>query len=514
VAITQISRIQHRHGYHENLPQLATAELGWCLDTKQLFIGNGTVEEGAPNLGNTEILTEFSDIFALRGTYSYKGERGTYTVQTGPTALSPITRTLGDKIDDYVSVRDFGAFGDGITDDTAAINRGIANLYKPNLIASQPLVRRTLFFPAGRYVISGIIDLFPFVTIRGEGKDATIILQTSASATAVMRNVDSNGNVGLNNGINGATPSQYNEVTDLTLMNMNERDILQVDSLNSILLRRVAFVGPRALPTIPGSAVAGVRIKSSAFTTKNVIIDECVFSKLGYGTLVEDSSKSITVNKSTFTELYQGVRIVHGSHISVTQSFFDSVAAQGIICLGSTSSAVSSYNYFADVGNTQSGTTPSTAAVEFENGNCFSIADGFARTAANEDVMASIDLHRQQSASLGINGSLTQGTNTQYAGKEVVLVDNALSLAYIETPKFAQNAVFNYTITRGTSSRIGTLKVTKVGTTIVYDDEYTENSTVGVTLVPVEDSGNISLNYTSTLTNEAPIFNYTLHVLK
>jgi hypothetical protein len=62
VAIVQISRITNRKGLQENLPQLAGAELGWSIDSRRLFIGNGTLQEGAPVIGNTEVLTEFSEI--------------------------------------------------------------------------------------------------------------------------------------------------------------------------------------------------------------------------------------------------------------------------------------------------------------------------------------------------------------------------------------------------------------------------------------------------------------------
>ena len=63
MAIVQISQITNRKGLQENLPQLAGAELGWSVDSRRLYIGNGTLEEGAPVIGNTEILTEFSDVF-------------------------------------------------------------------------------------------------------------------------------------------------------------------------------------------------------------------------------------------------------------------------------------------------------------------------------------------------------------------------------------------------------------------------------------------------------------------
>lgn len=66
MAIVQISQISNRKGLQINLPQLVGGELGWSTDTRRLFIGNGTLEEGAPVIGNTEILTEFSNIFQLQ----------------------------------------------------------------------------------------------------------------------------------------------------------------------------------------------------------------------------------------------------------------------------------------------------------------------------------------------------------------------------------------------------------------------------------------------------------------
>lgn len=60
MAVIQVSQIQVRSGYQEDLPALATGEFGWCVDTQRLFIGKGTLAEGAPTTGVTEILTEYS----------------------------------------------------------------------------------------------------------------------------------------------------------------------------------------------------------------------------------------------------------------------------------------------------------------------------------------------------------------------------------------------------------------------------------------------------------------------
>ena len=62
MAIIQVSRITQRKGLQEDLPQLAGAEFGWAIDQQRLYIGNGTLAEGAPTVGNTEILTQYSDI--------------------------------------------------------------------------------------------------------------------------------------------------------------------------------------------------------------------------------------------------------------------------------------------------------------------------------------------------------------------------------------------------------------------------------------------------------------------
>jgi hypothetical protein len=64
MAVIQISKIQVRRGYGEDIPQLASGELGWSIDERRLFIGNGTLTEGAPEIGNTEILTIYSPIGA------------------------------------------------------------------------------------------------------------------------------------------------------------------------------------------------------------------------------------------------------------------------------------------------------------------------------------------------------------------------------------------------------------------------------------------------------------------
>lgn len=86
MAIVQISQITNRKGLAVDLPQLAGAELGWSTDSRQLFIGNGTLADGAPVIGNTEILTEFSDINTLIANLGQL-QLGTYIIKAGQSAV-------------------------------------------------------------------------------------------------------------------------------------------------------------------------------------------------------------------------------------------------------------------------------------------------------------------------------------------------------------------------------------------------------------------------------------------
>jgi hypothetical protein len=180
MAVVQISRIQVRRGQKNTgsgLPQLASGELGWAIDTRELYIGNGSVAEGSPAVGNTKILTEFDDIFSLADTYTYRVD-DTY-ILTGTNASTPVERTLQDRLDDRVSVRAFGATGDGSTDDTASLQRAIDQTYL-NAGDLTETSRIIMHIEPGVYRITGTIFLPPYVTLKGAGKDKTVIRSTSA----------------------------------------------------------------------------------------------------------------------------------------------------------------------------------------------------------------------------------------------------------------------------------------------------------------------------------------------
>ena len=100
-------------------------------------------------------------------------------IQTGTGATA---RTVDDKLKETVSVKDFGAIGDNVTDDTAAINAAIAFCNTNS---------QTLFIPRGNYKITSNITV-PIAPntqrsfgIIGEGKhfEQSVLRFTGASVT-------------------------------------------------------------------------------------------------------------------------------------------------------------------------------------------------------------------------------------------------------------------------------------------------------------------------------------------
>lgn len=178
MAVIQISRIQIRRGQKNQgsgIPQLAGGELGWAMDSQELFIGNGSVAEGAPLVGNTKILTENDNLFELADQYTYLNGN---TVQTGATQNQPIKRSLQQRLDDLVSIRSFGANGDG-TDQTVAIQRAVDQLFLNSSTKGSEVSRVVLVIEPGVYTVSQSIKIPPYATIKGAGKGKTKFVQTT-----------------------------------------------------------------------------------------------------------------------------------------------------------------------------------------------------------------------------------------------------------------------------------------------------------------------------------------------
>ena len=535
MAIVQISQITNRKGLSENLPQLAGAELGWSIDTRQLFIGNGTLEEGAPVIGNTEILTEFSDIININTAYTYKGQAAGYTVQTGPTAGDPITQSLQSWLDQFASVKDFGATGDGVTDDTDAINRALYQLFCREV---NPQIRRSLFFPAGVYRVTSSILIPPYATLWGEGPDNSVIqLDTSVDDSTlnayVARTADSLQQIGVNIGNNGATPPKYITILNMGFTNLDPTtDVFLVQDAVNCSFKNVGFYGPLTKTdlTTEGDFTRGIAFAStSSLVCDQIVFDGCEFSGTVYGVDTDQQTKGITFTNGKFDTLYRGVQlgtntVVNGgaTGVRITGNLFDNIYAEGIL-FGDVSLNASGHNIFYDVGNHFGGTTtPYTAVIDIQSSNNISISDMFARGDAYSNATTPgtayprITLNGTQSIATTNGVQTSQGTYTRLSGSKTTLTDNdSGTITTFNSTETGPAFSINYTVTRGTAYRTGTIMVaaSTVDSTgdITYNEDFVENSDAGVSFTFTETANVVNFNYTTTNTGDDAVLSYSIN---
>jgi hypothetical protein len=573
VAILQISRITQRKGLAQDLPEpLAGAELGWAIDTRQLFIGNGELTEGAPVIGNTEILTEFSDILEFTTAYTYKGAAAGYDVQTGATSGSPVSQSLQSRLDSYAVVTDFGATGDGVTDDTAAINRALFQLYCRQINTQ---VRRSLFFPAGTYLITDTILIPPFAQLYGEGPNSSIIkfsvttwsnaipydtgvlvyyaptnvyyrsvaevvpgtaitntsyweIETTGLPEYVVRTTDSLQQTGGKSGAAAYAPQSI-EVTNMCFQTLNSdsdssqtHNILLVEAATQVAFTNVTFLGPFTtatdINTVSDARISCVKFSSPGqYICNQINFDNCRFSGTTYGFDADVVIQGATISNSYFDAMYRGIILdTSPTGVRMVHNTFDRIYTQGIQIVGATLN-VSAYNIFYDVGNhyTTSPVTAATSVISITSDNNVSMGDMFERTTAQSATYPRV--------SLGTTGSIAFGMNTSKIGYVIsgvanTTIANQLNLGqYVRTTGVvstlanaaATSTLFtvdssatgirafqmDYTITRSTTYRTGTITIVS-GTTFSFTDDYAENASTGFVLSSTEATpGLVTVSY-------------------
>lgn len=99
------------------------------------------------------------------------------SIEALPFALpgSATRRLIRDKLADVVSVRDFGAKGDGISDDAPAFQAALE-------------AALAVYVPPGRYRLASVVHVPPRRHIHGAGRDATVIHALAERAFVFHRN--------------------------------------------------------------------------------------------------------------------------------------------------------------------------------------------------------------------------------------------------------------------------------------------------------------------------------------
>ena len=404
MAVVQISRIQIRRGKKNagtGLPQLASGEFGWAVDSQELFIGNGSVAEGAPYVGNTKLLSEKDDLFSFADNYSYKRQAG--NVVTGINANNPVVRSLQDRLDDIVSIRSFGATGDG-SDQTVAIQRAIDQLFLNPATKGSERSRVILNIEPGVYEISDTIYIPPHANIIGAGSDKTVFNVTASSAGFTTVNETST----VGSPANDATSDFNNQprhivLKGVTIQTVNDFPGLVLQSCRNSIFEDIKFKGNFANgdstgvdSTPPGimDYQTGIQLNalSSVVTTKDNTFTNIVFENLDYGIISKYDISNNIWNHCIFKNLGYGVVFGQGTSLAVSgqltgpqfntfsHSEFRDID-RNAIRIENGSGNVSETNKFFSVGNDGGLESNATyAVINFFNPGNRSLNDYFSRT--------------------------------------------------------------------------------------------------------------------------------------
>lgn len=131
-----------------------------------------------------------------------------YTAQ----GTGAVTRSSSNKFADHISVKDFGAVGDGLTDDTLAIQQALT-AYK------------AVFLPQGTYLITSTIGLSEGQSLIGQGRGSTLKTSTDSFTALELRGgFITVQNLAIEGGLIGIllrgaeTPCVQNAVTDVQII--------------------------------------------------------------------------------------------------------------------------------------------------------------------------------------------------------------------------------------------------------------------------------------------------------
>jgi hypothetical protein len=205
----------------------------------------------------------------------------TYT----PAGSGAVARSAASKFGDVVSVKDFGAVGDGVADDTAAIQNAVN-------------ASTQVYFPAGTYKCDGIVTLDANSNLFGAGR----------GATRIVRNGTNSASVGVFYAQSASSTTFIDNITirDMTIDGQVAtlgfsafRHLVSLNGVRNVVIERVDFVGFRGDGVYIGSgSSAGLERHNHNVTVRDCLFDG-VNSDNRNGISVIDGN-GITIQNNTF----------------------------------------------------------------------------------------------------------------------------------------------------------------------------------------------------------------------
>ena len=202
---------------------------------------------------------DFSFSAIIANIVNFAGDAGTTLIGYLQDAVGAVRRTLYTRLTDWVSVKNFGAKGDGVSDDTVAIMAAMTHAQ---------LKKRSVYFPSGSYTYSATLNIPAGVRVYGESEGTTILSYTGAGNAVYM------------GGPGNSTIISYCMLDDVTIYCRN-----RASTVNGIVLDNCCYF------SINRVSVFGSGNPNSSVTSENTL----------YGSGISISNNSIIghLNKVT-----------------------------------------------------------------------------------------------------------------------------------------------------------------------------------------------------------------------
>ena len=366
MAVIQISKIQHRRGLKNNnvgIPQLSAAELAWAVDTQELYIGNGSVSEGAPYVGNTKILTEHDNIIELASSYRF--------ASTDPTITLSVPRSLSSKLDEQVSILDFGAVPDGSTDCSDAFETAFSQLFRN----ADNKYKKTLILPNGTYLFNRSIKIPSNTRMRGETQSG-VILDFYANDILLITE--------LGTEVTGPF-TDVNRPTDIYISNLTIAATvgqLVITGLKDSVFDQVTFVAgyqlgdPVSLDYSTVFPESAVYWENTLFETRvnNISFEKCKFINHRLGlhcrlTTTEDLQTQIKIHQCEFLENHTSVLITgvqdQINKWTISQSKFEEISTSVLYANQGTGTVVRDCEFVNCGTSTNNAAVPTSSFITF-----------------------------------------------------------------------------------------------------------------------------------------------------
>ena len=249
------------------------SRVGGYLENERVVLANGDIVKSTIDGNATDPNVNMTGWFLTNDSRQIKFKH---------TALFSVMRSLSDRLTDIASVKDFGAVGDGVTDDSAAIN------------AAYESGAGIIIFPAGTYLIKS--NVYPKSNTHTIAPKAKIIYHKEYANLTI-------------------TDAHNVTIEGLTIDgNQFEWESWQGCGLNIFKSERITITGCE----IYNAANSGINI-GQVSTDPNepinskILIDNCYIHDIG------------TADINSFYAYGNGIAVVRGKDIVIRNNFIDKI---------------------------------------------------------------------------------------------------------------------------------------------------------------------------------------------